>query len=1014
MLGLQVLGRGLWWRRGSSLLVLLVAATTTGTATAAVLYRDAAAESALRSRLAGARVADTGVRVLAGAAVRSGSDEILQGTVPGLPKATGRVGRVSVTGSASSGASQYEQAQLLWVQDFCAHVTWRTGRCPTRVGEAAVSSAVTRRLRWRVGTPLTLNDLSASTTGYDANVAGDTTWERPPGDLSPPNPQVKLRVVGVYQVSDVTDSLWMGEPPNADGGDPGPPVPVVVGHDELGAMPHLVDAVVSLDQPLRVSAVRTADVGALRRGLAGITAASGERLTVVTGLGALLTADAADRRLLDTIVRVAAGQLLVLVGLVLAIVIALTVTSRRAELSFAALRGRRPLAVAAGLTVEPALLLAAGLVVGLAASPLAVRAATALWLRPDTPRPRLGPGAVVPALVVAVVGLLVSFGVALRAASRPAAGQLSGAPTPVAVGPSWWEATVVVLAVAGLSELLTAGGVRDTTTPWALVAPALCALAAALVLARLIPLLLGPAVRATADSGKVALFLAVRELRRDRAAWRTGALVAVAVALLSFAVSVNRGAAMDRADRAALTVGAPVVATVQPAAGRTLTGAVAAADPQGRWAMAAESVTPYGSDAERTLAVDSPRLGAVASWSRQVAGRDAGALGALLQPHPPTPAVFTGGSRAVDFTVDRLRSPVAVRLVLQVVEPGGHRQAVSGRLLRLGEQRYTWLTPACARPPGCRVLAFDVARPAGRPRGYDLSMRLRGLGSGPWSVEQATSQDSAAGLAVSATVADSGEQAPRIVRSEFPAPPPAVTAGGTGTDASGLDGERLGVTVAGRADALPQLLTEGALVDLSYARLAAGDANRGTTRIEQQVWVGPGAPGDALARLDAVGLHVTGVRRSAEELATLNHLAPAAGLNGYLAVGLLAVLVAIALQAANVGIAARRRRSEYVALVTTGVARTAIARALLAVAAVRLVVAGLVGLFSGVSIGHLAAPGVPLAAAGTVPVPHLSVPVLPALLVAGVALLPLVVVEFLGVRRAAGRRHAPVLAGVSP
>lgn len=273
----------------------------------------------------------------------------------------------------------------------------------------------------------------------------------------------------------------------------------------------------------------------------------------------------------------------------------------------------------------------------------------------------------------------------------------------------------MVLAVAGLSELLTARGVRDTTTPWALVAPALCALAAALVLARLIPLLLGPAVRATADSGKVALFLAVRELRRDRAAWRTGALVAVAVALLSFAVSVNRGAATDRADRAALTVGAPVVATVQPAAGRTLTGAVAAADPQGRWAMAAESVTPYGSDAERTLAVDSPRLGAVASWSRQVAGRDAIALAALLQPHPPTPAVFTGGSGSVDLIVDRLMSPVVVRLVLQVVEPGGHRRAIPGAPLRRGEQRYTWLTPACARPPGCRVLAFDVARPAGGP-----------------------------------------------------------------------------------------------------------------------------------------------------------------------------------------------------------------------------------------------------------------------------------------------------------
>jgi hypothetical protein len=99
---------------------------------------------------------------------------------------------------------------------------------------------------------------------------------------------------------------------------------------------------------------------------------------------------------------------------------------------------------------------------------------------------------------------------------------------------------------------------------------------------------------------------------------------------------VNRADSTDRMDRAGLTVGAPTVVTVTPPPALSLLDAVKRADPAGSWAMAAELLVPFGSPAQRLLAVDTPRLPAVAGWTRRIDGYTPTGLESVLHVPPGT------------------------------------------------------------------------------------------------------------------------------------------------------------------------------------------------------------------------------------------------------------------------------------------------------------------------------------------------------------------------------------------
>jgi hypothetical protein len=409
-------------------------------------------------------------------------------------------------------------------------------------------------------------------------------------------------------------------------------------------------------------------------------------------------------------------------------------------------------------------------------------------------------------------------------------------------------------------------------------APSLFGLAAGLLLGRLVPVLLGPAIRSSAESPDIGRFLAVRELKRDRAAWRMTAMVSLAMSLLSFAVIVSHGASIDRTDRAGLIVGASRVANVAVPPGQSLLSDVDRADPAGDWAAAAELLEPFGSAAQRTLAVDTTRLAAVAGWSRRIAGY--------------TPA---------------------------------------------GLHRFLHVPPNAAR------------------------------------------------LAV-----------------------PLLTAGNVGGSTLGLNNLPLRHVQVQQTSVLPELLDQGALADLRSLIAVAKPvpvSDLGVTQLVEQVWMGPHAPPDALARLRAAGLTVNSVSTRAAVAAGLDRRAQTAGLSAYLAVAVLAAVLAIALLAGTGIAAANRQQTETIALASAGVSRWTVVRGRGGAAAVRLTLSAIVALTCGILTVHLAARLVPQAAAGSVPAAILPLPILPAL-VAVVATLIAALLAEMGVAAYAARPHA--------
>jgi hypothetical protein len=1009
--------RGLRYRRGVAALLVAVASVASGTGVAAVGYRNAAAVSALRARLAGAPAGDSGVEVSGAASPRTEWDADLRAFVPRMPFAGPRTLRAVIVASLTAAGGRASDVQLEWRQGYCRHVRFSQGRCPRGDHEAAVPAETAGALRWRAGTILRASEFNPNPAQGEVSVNGSSV---PSGtDRGPP---VRYyRVVGAYTVPSPEDAYWMGTAPGAAAfladGTPTRPLSVLLDRPAFAAMPHNLLAQVALDQPLHPAGLTLADVPKLRAGVRAVSTAADEfsdpnssqgRLTMSTRLPQLLDADAADRAALDGIVRIAAAQLLGLVALVLFVVLALAVRSRRVELARAALRGRRPLRTALALSVEPALLLGLALALGVLAAPAVVAAASVAWLGPGT-AVGLPAAGIVAAVVIVLGGFLAVLVTALRAALRPAAEHLALSQPEPARATAWWETAALTVAAGSLIELVVAGGLRDRATPWALVAPALCGLAAGLVLARAVPWVLRPLLRRTEGTRHLSVFLLVRELRRDGAAWRVAAVVALAVSLLSFAVAIERGAASDRRDRAGLLVGADRVVSVTTANAASLTGVVSRLDPSGQWAMPAVQVAPFGGEDLRVLAVDAPRLPTVAGWSRPIAGSPAVALARALQPTPPTPFRVTARTLALTLRVDRLDSRVPLRLAVTLAAPDGTVRVLPGLRLARGSAVYRWVTPGCVSSPGCRLLAVSVQRPRGAVGEYRLDLLIFGLRSAAeWTAgdQPATSPPETAGalrLAGRFTYPDR----PRLLRRERPATIPAISAGNPGY-VIGLDGKDLPVARVAAATVLPRLLQAGTLVDLDYAELAATGGDPGTTLVEQQIWLSTRAPADVVTRLRHLGVTVLNVDSRSRRLATLNLLGAAAGLNGYLAVAVVAGAVAVALLAASAGIAARRRRAEYVALATVGVSRGALLRAWAAAALIRLGFAATAGLASGLGTAHLAASGVPLAAPGAVPPPLLVVPALPAVIATVVTLVPLVAAEAIGLSwsaRTAGVRQ---------
>ena len=184
---------------------------------------------------------------------------------------------------------------------------------------------------------------------------------------------------------------------------------------------------------------------------------------------------------------------------------------------------------------------------------------------------------VLAAALLAVVAAFVAMRVAgARTLARPVLSLLRTVPERAKWRAGVAEGIVVALAAASL-----VAAVSDQTAPLALLAPALLAVVAGILTARLLGLWARARIRRHTRRGKIPALLAHAQLSRRGIGNRLILVVTIAVAVLSFAATAWDVAAAARRDVSADTVGADRVVQVVAAHPAALVSAVAAADPSG-------------------------------------------------------------------------------------------------------------------------------------------------------------------------------------------------------------------------------------------------------------------------------------------------------------------------------------------------------------------------------------------------------------------------------------------------
>lgn len=943
--------RGIAWRKGLSIAILLVATLAVTAAAAGPIYMQAGGESILQDMLRSAGVLGTGIDVSEPAAAQPDPLSTLQQGVEGMLQTlpANRLFAAPV-GGLEAGGGPNATVDLAFRQSFCQQVRIVQGQCPAQAGQVAVSATYFH------DTQLNMGD----------HVAG---------------PGGPLIIAGTYQ-ADENAPYWFGRNYFLD------ELSNAGGHDtfftprgtfaRLGPSERVVAVV---DLPLRVTAVRLASVGGLTQLVqtlsVGLPQAVGPS-NLSTTLPVTLSNALDSWHAMSVPVWLTLVQLIGLGWLLLFLVVANAAEARGGEIALAKLRG-----LAAGSVIsfgigEVLLLLLVAFPLGVLCAWLGVRGLAQLALVSGIPVEL--PGLTAIAAAAAVAGGAVAAALASwRTLRRPVIEQLRRTEARPATRPWVVDAVVVTLLAAGLVELTATGVLRSgRIDPIALITPGLVALAAALLGSRALPYACRAAFPMT--RGRIAPFLAVREVARRPETLRTVLVVAAAFGLATFSVAASTTAGSNAHDVAWTQVGAAQVLTVARPPGQDLTAVVDRLDPTGTQAMVVDEYTDFSSSARETLAVDPLRFSRVAYWRQDFTSQPLSQLLAKLHPPEPPPVLLSGDGLEVTVATQQLSS-LGSDMVMIIAVPGSVESEVDmGRLVPGTTQTLQSPLTGCGQT-ACelRQILIQPERTAQGVGGTVLIENLRihstagwqplstGLTHGSEWVSVNAGQYSppdqveatAAGLVY--TFNTPAGNTPGLAVHDAPNPLPAIVASGVATSGdsaqvAALDGNLVMVQVVGIASALPAAADNGVIVDRTYAERIAN--NTGYTG-QQEVWLSPAAGANFATRLQAAGVQVLRSRRAADLAASLSRQGPGLALLLFLAAAGAAGILAAAGSALSIHLSARRRGYELAALRASGVRTGTLTVAILVEYALLLGVGALLGVAAGVVAAHLALPSVP-------------------------------------------------------
>ncbi|MGI8879684.1 MAG: ABC transporter permease [Jatrophihabitans sp.] len=973
---MSLLVRGLWWRRGLNAGVFAVAVVTIAAAALGPLYARAGAESTLNDHLTGAGAA-TGLHISAdvdvsrpGAVAKVTATLPKPGSVRGYPRSINGIYTpapvsVALTGTGLGGVKSH----LLWRQEVCQHLVIVHGRCPARANEVLVSQRTldSGAYDWHLGTALFL---------FPIRVEG-FPW-------APNASPTALHVVGTYRPRDTADPFWFGQnyfDAHATAHEGDTVDTIMVTESTFAALPQPSYAEVDVDYPLDSASLRLANVRSERAALAGIVRRYGPPATTqpTTGLPAVLDSARREQRLVDTGTLLVTVQLGLLAWLVLFQLVADAIDARGDEIAMAKLRGLSTARTVRFGLAQPIVLLALAVPVGLLAAWLVTHVLAGTVLAPGTPVV-FAAAPLVAGLVAFAGGLMAALLAGYRTFARSVLEQWRRTTRRPAHGRLGLAVDVVVAVAAGTGLLILRGQHRGSGGHGsaALLAPGLLVLGTALLGVRLLPVACRWIAGRTRASPRLGLFLASRQVARRTVGLRLAALLAVAVGLATFAVAGESVAGANRGARARSELGAAQVALIQYDSTRDPVDAARRADPQGRWAMAVARWLPDGGDSVTgtVIGVDSARLTSVAypaaggspllSLRRDVGASTVPVItlrAARLRIHI-TASNLSADRPVVQLNLRTARQPF-LDVELQPMQPGAHTYPA---VLPCGQgcqlRGITWDRPITVAGPitGTALVTGIDTGDGSNWTPLDASLTHADAWRAATPQGQATDEVHATQGGVQDTFGSDNGGYGGIVYADAPSPIPAVVtpsgiAAGV-TQPKILDGfdTVAAITVVSTVDLLPGVLDNGVMMDVTslQAELPAF-----SDEASWEIWIGPHAPRDAVARLTAAGLQVQSVHSESGRVRLLARQGPALALLLLLVCAVAGAVLAVGGTAISISASARRRSYEIAALRAVGLGRAALWRASLIEQLLLLGTAVLLGVPAGFLAARLTMPVIP-------------------------------------------------------
>ncbi|MFY9913780.1 MAG: FtsX-like permease family protein [Nocardioidaceae bacterium] len=983
MIGVVLALRGLWWRRGLTLAILAVAIVSTTAAALGPLYARAAAESTLHDQLtssgsaAGLHFSTSNIEAYADVIAGIRSQIPVDGGVRGYPNSIegvftpdkGRSVGVKVS-AAADGQSGAAATHLAWRQGQCRHLVIVSGHCPTGAGQALVS------------------ERTVSAGAYGFKLGGRLTFPELPivdySGNSPASDPLTLKVVGTYVPRDAGESYWFGRD-YFDAHSTGTGIDTVDSvFVDRATFPGIVtDAEypfeIDVDYPLDADQIRLADLPKLKSDVADLQLKYSPlaSIQVTTGLANVLAAAGHQRSLVDTGTLLVTLQLGLLAWLVLFQVIADAVGARGNEIALSKLRGRRP-----GSTVrfglgEPLTLLALAVPVGIALAVVIAHLLAAHVMVGGTPVVMTS-GTLWAALAAFAGGAIAAALAAHRTLTRSVLDQWRQTANRIGHSRALLALDIVLAlaAIAGLVALRvghTKGNGNDSA---ALLAPGLLVFAVALIGVRLLPLVCRALLPVTRARRSTALFLAVRQVARRPAGLRLATLLAVAVGLASFAVAGESIAHGNRTARSQGELGAHQSLDVLYSKGHDPEKIIDKLDPHGQWGMAVASWLPNGGQSVNgyVLAVDSGRFAAVADSTS--GGPSSAQVAASLAVSAVPKLTVTGTAMHVVITSTGLTPGPRPDVQVNLSTPTQPYLNAEGGSLKPGTHSYEIAIPCTA---GCTFVGLTWDRPIDAETPMRGRATVRAISVGGRPIDARLDQPAAwRGAVPQGQATDTLRAGPDGLRDDFtnddggyggiayafpPSPLPAIA-----TPAALADGRpNPGQVVTGMgtsttfktvkyARVLPWVLDDGVLVDLPYLRasLPGFDAEA-----NWQIWLGPNAPPDAVAKLRAAGLLVQSIHSESARVAVLAREGPALALLLLLATAIAGAVLAAGGTAISISASSRRRSYELAALRTVGVSRKTLLFSGVLEQLFLLLTAVVLGIPAGLVAARLAMPFIP-------------------------------------------------------